>query len=169
MPVLGDAGPEGIAFFAWFTYAALAFAAVLALVFLVIAGIRYVGAAGNAGGQTSAKEGIRNAVLGLILALGATLVLWTINPALTTIQIDSLVLPSPIIPTSVPVDDPVCAGSAGTLPTCADIRDGSVPETCPSPEEALGGSSSSGGAPGSGGSTTGTGGGGGGGGGGGAW
>ena len=138
VPALGGFDPSGISFFAWFTYAALALAAVLALVFLVIGGIRYVGAAGNAGGQTAAKETIKNAILGLILALAATLVLYTINPSLTEFALDDIAVP----PESDRDLNPACMGGTVAAPSCKQIRSGIVPSDCPEAFGSDGGSAS---------------------------
>jgi hypothetical protein len=53
---------------------------------LIIAGLEYIGSAGDPAKMTSALTRIKNGILGLILLLTSWLVLDTINPQLTTIR-----------------------------------------------------------------------------------
>ena len=53
---------------------------------LIIAGLEYIGSAGDSGKMSSALNRIKGAILGLILLLTSWLVLDTINPQLTTIR-----------------------------------------------------------------------------------
>ena len=55
---------------------------IAALIMIVIGGIIYMTSAGNASQKSEAKDRITNAILGLILALSAYLILYTINPDL---------------------------------------------------------------------------------------
>jgi len=57
---------------------------VLAVIMLVVAGIEYIGGASNESTKTDAKERIWGAILGLLIALGAWLLLQTINPNINT-------------------------------------------------------------------------------------
>ncbi len=52
----------------------------LAFAVIVWAGLRYAMAAGNPSTQSDARDQILQALLGLLLLLGATIVLYTINP-----------------------------------------------------------------------------------------
>jgi|SRR3989344_5634898 len=91
VPDLGVWDPnEPLTIFLWFFYAAMALTVVLALLFIVIGGTRYVAGAGNSGQQGKAKTTIQNAILGLVLVLASTLILYTINPSLTALVFPSL-------------------------------------------------------------------------------
>ena len=59
---------------------------------IVIGGIQYVTAYGNPGKLEDAKNRINQALIGLLLAVGAWLILYTINPDLIkgTLNIPSL-------------------------------------------------------------------------------
>lgn len=57
-------------------------AGVFAVLMIVIGGIQYIGGAANPSARTEAKSKITNAILGLLLALGAWLILYVINPDL---------------------------------------------------------------------------------------
>jgi len=64
-------------------------AAVLAMVMIVVGGLEYM-TSELVSAKADGKEKIRNAVLGLLLALGAFLILKTINPDLVNICFDAL-------------------------------------------------------------------------------
>lgn len=73
---------------------------VAALTMIVIGGLMYMASAGNASQKSEAKNRITSAVLGLILALGAYLILYTINPdlvKLTRVQMQYPPLPRIIL------------------------------------------------------------------------
>jgi len=57
-------------------------AGVLAVLMIVIGGIQYIGSGMSPSGKEDAKDRITSAILGLLLALGAYLILNTINPNL---------------------------------------------------------------------------------------
>lgn len=64
----------------------LGIAAVLAVIFIMIGGFRYLAAAG--GGQVEEGKGmIKNAIIGLILAILSYTLLQTVNPNLTALQL----------------------------------------------------------------------------------
>ena len=69
---------------------ALGVSGLLAFGAIVYGAIVYTLAAGNPGGQNEGKEWIKQALLGLLLLLGAYIILNTINPALVK---PSLILP----------------------------------------------------------------------------
>lgn len=77
----------------WLSYArfiypfVLSIAAILAVIMLIVAGLELMTA--SEGMKSAAKEKIQNAVLGLLLAVGAYLILKTINPDLLNLQIDT--------------------------------------------------------------------------------
>jgi len=124
----------------WFLLSA---AAILALVMLVVGGVQYIGSAGNTSVLGDAKSRIINALLGLVLALAAWLILYTINPDLVDF---SLVIP-PINtaptgssePTQPPGSGPASPSSAqGTAPATSSssptpINEGDQPPAPPPP------------------------------------
>jgi len=55
-------------------------AIVLAVIMLVVAGVEYIGGASSESTKKDAKERIENAIVGLLIALGSWLILFTINP-----------------------------------------------------------------------------------------
>jgi hypothetical protein len=67
----------------------IGFGAVLAMVMIVMGGIEYM-TDELISGKEAGKERIRNAILGLLLALGAYLILNTINPQLLSACLDKL-------------------------------------------------------------------------------
>ena len=69
---------------------ALLISGLLAFGAIVYGGIKYILAAGNPSGQTEGREWIKSALLGLLLLVGAYLVLHTINPNLTKLSLPAL-------------------------------------------------------------------------------
>jgi type IV secretory pathway VirB2 component (pilin) len=57
-------------------------AGILAVIMIVICGIKYMGSGDNSGARSEAKECVWNAIFGILIALGAWLLLNTINPLL---------------------------------------------------------------------------------------
>lgn len=82
-------------------------AGVFAVLMIIIAGIEYIGGAASPSARSDARKRITNALLGLILALGAWLILNTINPALLNKGLN-------VTPVAVPVPAPAGA-EAGAL------------------------------------------------------
>lgn len=77
-------------------------AGVLAVIVIIIGGIQYI-TAGDSESQTSdAKERIWKALIGLILAIGAWLILFTINPNLLKENITIETAPTPQAPQGEP-------------------------------------------------------------------
>ena len=70
---------------------ALMIGGLLAFGAIVFGAIKYTLAAGNPSGQHEGREWITQALLGLLLLVGATLVLNTINPELITLKLPDLV------------------------------------------------------------------------------
>jgi hypothetical protein len=70
---------------------------VLAVVMIMLGGFKWIFAAGNATKISGAKSTIVSALVGLFLALGSWMLLYTINPALTTFK--SIVALKPVIGT----------------------------------------------------------------------
>jgi len=68
----------------------VAIAGILAVVMLVIAGIEYIGGASSESARKDAKDRIWAAIFGLLLALGAWLILSTINTNILQVQNYSL-------------------------------------------------------------------------------
>lgn len=73
---------------------ALGVVGLMALIVLIIGGVMYMTAAGNASQMSEAKDRIQNAILGLIMALAAYLILYTINPDLVRLKPVQLSYPS---------------------------------------------------------------------------
>ena len=67
---------------------ALIVSGLLAFAVVVYAGIKYTISGGNASVQGDAKDQIKQAFLGLLLLLGAYIILNTINPRLTRLSIE---------------------------------------------------------------------------------
>ncbi len=78
---IATGGP--LAIIANFYNFALMIGGVLAFGMILYGAVKYMIAAGNPGGQSDAKDQITQALLGLLLLVGAYVVLNTINPALT--------------------------------------------------------------------------------------
>jgi hypothetical protein len=74
----------------YFFNLAVAMGTLIAVVMVIMAGIEWVTSSGNPGKIESAKGKIANTLLGVAVLLGCYLILNTINPQLTTIQIDNL-------------------------------------------------------------------------------
>ncbi|MEK7647330.1 MAG: hypothetical protein AAB378_03125 [Patescibacteria group bacterium] len=74
-------------FSALFRFAIVA-ASILAVIVIIIAGLKYVGAAGNPAVINDAKDQIFWAILGLILALSSWMILNIINPELLELKLE---------------------------------------------------------------------------------
>jgi hypothetical protein len=74
----------------YFFNLAVAIGAFIAVIMVIMAGIEWVTSSGNPSKVESAKEKITNTIFGICVLLGCYLILRTINPQLTTIQIDNL-------------------------------------------------------------------------------
>ena len=83
---------------------AIGIAAVLAIIMIVIGGIQYMGTE-SIGGKGAGLKKIKDAVLGLLLALGSYVLLFTINPALTNFNLNIKDVSS-TLPSTKPVDKP---------------------------------------------------------------
>ena len=66
----------------------LSFAALAALVMFVIGAVQYMLAGGNPGRATAARSRITDALVGLLIAVGAVVILETINPSLAEFTLD---------------------------------------------------------------------------------
>lgn len=64
---------------------AIGIGALLALAIIVFAGVRYVASAGKPAAQADAKGWIFDAIIGLVLLIGAAVLLYTINPRILNI------------------------------------------------------------------------------------
>ena len=78
----------------------ISIAGILAVTMIVIGGIQYITAYGNPGMVTNAKNRITQALLGLLLAVGAWLILYTINPDLAKGKLTIPPISSPGRPSS---------------------------------------------------------------------
>lgn len=70
-------------------------AAVLTVLMLVIAGVMYISAGGNTGTTDKAKDMIWNAIIGLLIAVGFYLILYTIRPEM--LKLDLGIKPYPFV------------------------------------------------------------------------
>src|SRR3990167_10539224 len=66
---------------------AIGIAAALAIIMIIIGGIQYMGSE-SLGGKSAGRKRINDAVLGLLLALGSYLILFTINPSLVDFNVN---------------------------------------------------------------------------------
>lgn len=77
-------------------------AGLLATAMIMYGGMKWIFAGGDSGKISKAKEVIQHALIGLVLALGSYLVLFTLNPKLTTFEalkirsVEQQLLPPPI-------------------------------------------------------------------------
>lgn len=89
-----EAGPAGeidpSTYFSRLYRLALSAAVVLALLMIVIAGVQYSAAGVSPAAKENAKERIRDAIWGLLLALFSYLILRTINPALVSPALEGI-------------------------------------------------------------------------------
>ena len=69
---------------------ALMIGGLLAFGAIVFGGVKYMASAGNPSSQSEAKEWIESALLGLLLLVGAYLILNTVNPNLTRLDLPTL-------------------------------------------------------------------------------
>jgi hypothetical protein len=60
--------------------------AILAVIMIMVAGFKWMTSAGNAPAINQAKDQMISAIIGLVLALGANLLLYSINPALVKLK-----------------------------------------------------------------------------------
>ncbi len=104
-------------------------AGVLAVVVIMVGGLQWITAGGNQSKIGEAKERIIGAIIGLFLALGSYLLLYTLNPEL--VKVDDLYVPN-IAPVSEycqadqqvrPESNPNTPTFAGNLAECGQIFD----------------------------------------------
>lgn len=124
-------GNEGVAkFLEKFFIIMISLAGVLAVLSLIFAGFQYI-TTGVFSVKTDAKDRILNSILGLLLALGAFVILNTINPDLVNklgLNIESVTLTTPgdtnepLISNFQPLSGMVCPGNGGKaqIPTIAN-------------------------------------------------
>ena len=79
---------------AWFYYFIIGISGIAAFTMLVWAGFLWLTSTGDTGKITEAKDRITSAVLGLVLILSSYLILQTINPELTILQLPDLAIMS---------------------------------------------------------------------------
>lgn len=104
---------------------------ICALFMLVLGGFLYLSSAGNTALISSAKKTITGALIGLVIALITWLILNTINPSLTTIDLNSLSLSgggtttgSTGGPTTPAGDTSTCESIKSQVNQCADASSG---------------------------------------------
>lgn len=116
LPGLGQTLPEqgGLTtYLSWLFTFALAAAAFLAVLQIVIGGIQIIIGGASETARKNAKDRIWNAVWGLLLALGAVLILETISPGQFTKL--ELAIPSVTIEAPAPAPAPTPTPTPGTL------------------------------------------------------
>lgn len=72
--------PDLSQYLQWVFVFAISIAGILAVLMIVVGGIQYITAYGNPGKASAGRERITQALLGLLLAVTAWLILYTINP-----------------------------------------------------------------------------------------
>jgi len=77
---------------------AIGIAAALAIIMIILGGIQYMGSE-SLGGKSAGRKRINDAVLGLLLALGSYLILFTINPSLVDFNVNIGAITPPTAPT----------------------------------------------------------------------
>jgi len=86
LPGLSSQNVSLSSYLGWLFPFALTVTAVLAVIMIVIGGLEIVGG-GNEGLKTSGKKKIEGAIYGLLLAVSAYLILYTINPDLVNMNL----------------------------------------------------------------------------------
>jgi len=76
---------------------AIGIAAALAIIMIILGGIQYMGSE-SLGGKSAGRKRINDAVLGLLLALGSYLILFTINPSLVNFNVNIGAITPPTTP-----------------------------------------------------------------------
>ncbi len=89
----------------------IAVAGVLSVIFIMIGGIQYM-TTDSFGGKGNAKSTIQHAIFGFLLAIGAYVILYTINPNLLSFNLTPAPIPGGAIDTSG-----LGTNTGGTLPT----------------------------------------------------
>lgn len=116
VPISGPEGQGPAALIANFYSFAFLIAGFLAFVMIIYGGVRYTFSGGSASSKEEAKDAIKQALLGMGLLLVAYLVLRTINPDLTQLQMPTLV---PYVPPPVASGTPVTPpGVTGCTTSC---------------------------------------------------
>jgi len=84
----GSENPESVSGIVANVYRfALMIGGILAFGAIVYGGIRYTASGGNPSGQSEGKEWIKQALWGLLLLVGASIVLGTINPDILKLRL----------------------------------------------------------------------------------
>ncbi len=90
---------------------AIGIAAVLAIIMIVLGGIQYMGTE-SIGGKGAGLKKIKDAVLGLLLALGSYILLLTINPSLVNFNLNIAEIKPPVVTlTPIPPDNLTVTGA----------------------------------------------------------
>lgn len=129
-PELASKGVPGTV--AGFYQFALLAGGLLAFGAIVYGALKYTAAAGNPSGQSDARDQITQALLGLLLLLGAYVVLFTINPNLTKLSLPALEALKPT--TSTQPNDP-CAEHVANNRACGADPQHQCDGPCPNADE----------------------------------
>jgi len=105
---------------------AMGIAGLAAMVMIIVAGFQWLTSTGNMSRVGQAKTRMTNAVLGLILLLGAYLILNTINPSLTRLK-EPLIY---FIDWTEPFDQTNVPGGGGNTDYCQDANGNKLVTTC---------------------------------------
>ena len=117
VPGITDGGGKGFSVYINFLYAAsISIAALLAVIKIIIAGIKYM-MTDAIGTKSNAKGEIQGALLGLLLILGAYIILYIINPRLVNPTVEFQAIPT--------------TPSSGTVPTTPQAPIKTVPGAVP--------------------------------------
>lgn len=116
VPISGPGGQGPAGLIANFYSFAFLIAGFLAFVMIVYGGVRYTFSGGNHSYKEEAKEAIKQALIGLGLLLVAYLILRTINPDLTKLQLPTLAPYTPV---------PVATGPTTPADSCGGCAAGS--------------------------------------------
>jgi len=116
---------------------AISVAAFMAVVKLIFAGVKYI-ATDIVPGKEQAKKDIQNAIIGLLIVIGAVLILETINPQLTNLDalsklemIDVTVQDVVVVSTGFVSHEPEIIGTSINLDTSSPEAFASFETSCP--------------------------------------
>ena len=108
---------------------AIGIAGVLAVIMIMVGGIEYI-TADTLGGKAGGKEKINNAIIGLLLAIGAYIILYTVNPNALQFKLGNISAVTPTTPPPPPPPPPMGGGSNLANMCPFPVRSNSVPCTC---------------------------------------
>jgi hypothetical protein len=94
LPGVNQGGVSLTSYISGMFYLALGIASILAVIMIVFAGIQMIGSAGNESVRSTAKERIKNALFGLLLALFSWLIVFSVNPNMLGVLSSEFTLPN---------------------------------------------------------------------------